>query len=68
MSDERCAACGRETAAGSRLFADRRRARNTETGELAYVCGSCVNEAMVPGGKRSDWRLGTFELADTFRR
>jgi hypothetical protein len=68
MSDERCAACGRETSAGSSLFAGRERARNTETGEMVYVCGSCVDGATAPGSKRSDWRLGVFELSDTFRR
>jgi hypothetical protein len=67
MSDERCVACGRETSAGSRLFAGRRRARNTETGETVYLCGSCVDGTMTPGSKQSDWRLGVFELSDTFR-
>jgi hypothetical protein len=67
VSDERCAGCGRETGAGSPLFAARRRAKYRETGDEVYLCAACVGDLQTQPQRFSNSRLGAFELSDMFR-
>jgi hypothetical protein len=65
MSQQPCVACGRDTAVGSPLFADRRRGADRTTGQPVFVCGACVTD--VIGARRGNSFLSTIELSNVFR-
>lgn len=45
--DERCLSCGRDTVAGTKLFASRRRALDRETNAEGYLCYACQEGTAV---------------------
>ena len=48
-----CISCGRDTAAGTREFSSRKRARNTQTREEGFLCYACqVGSASLGGDQR----------------
>ena len=49
MTDEHCISCGRNTAAGTKLFSGRAPGRDTMTHALGYLCEACQpGSALVP--------------------
>ena len=62
MPEEPCVTCGRETRAGSRLFAERRTQVDPETGRTAVMCASCASEHAARVRERSRSYIGTIEL------
>lgn len=45
--DERCLSCGRDTAAGTKLFAARRRGLDRETKAEGFLCYACQDGTAV---------------------
>ena len=45
--DQRCLSCGRDTAAGRKLFAARRRGLDRETNVEGYLCYACQEGTAV---------------------
>ena len=59
--DEKCLSCGRNTAAGTRLYASRKRGLDRQTNVKGYLCYSCQpgasdtsggGEQRIPAGGR----------------
>ncbi len=50
-SDEACISCARPTAAGSRLFSDRRTTR-ADDGTVLSLCGDCNERAVSHYGRQ----------------
>ena len=70
MSDQPCIGCGRETGAGTSLFAGRHGRENRETGDRVWVCAPCVADRVVDAGGASGIRdafLRGAELGDIAR-
>jgi hypothetical protein len=48
-----CISCARNTAAGTRLFAARKRGRDTHTGETGFLCHACQPGSAAAGSEQS---------------
>lgn len=48
-----CLACGRNTAAGTRLFASRKRGKDKVSGETGWLCYPCQEGSARPGADQS---------------
>lgn len=48
-----CISCGRETAAGTRLFAARKRGRDLVSGETGFLCHACQPGSAALGSEQT---------------
>lgn len=53
MTDEACISCGRDTSAGTTLFSARKRALDTQTGEMGVLCQACQPKSAGLGGEQT---------------
>lgn len=65
MTEQPCAACDRDTAPGSPLFAGRRRGFDRENAEEVLICAACVADSRAHGARGNSY-LNTIALADIF--
>lgn len=61
---EPCISCHRETRAGTRLFAARRRGRDTVTGEEGFLCHSCQRGSAGLGAQQTMPLSGRYVVID----
>ena len=62
--DERCLSCGRDTAAGTRLYASRKRGVDRETRVEGYLCSACQPETAGLGAEQSIPLSGRYVVID----
>jgi hypothetical protein len=62
--DERCISCGRDTRAGTTLFAARKRGRDTSTGDEGLLCGACQPRSAEDGAPQSVPLSGRYVVID----
>ncbi len=65
MTEQPCAACDRDTAPGSPLFAGRRRGFDRENAKEVLICAACVADDQAHG-VRGNSDVSTLALADIF--
>lgn len=61
---EPCISCHRETRVGTRLFAARKRGRDTVTGEEGFLCHACQRGSAGPGAQHSAPLSGRYVVID----
>ena len=62
--DEPCLSCGRDTAAGSALFAARKRGLDRETNAHGYLCYACQEGTATLGAEQSIPLSGRYVVID----
>jgi hypothetical protein len=62
--DEHCLSCGRDTAAGSALFAARKRGLDRETKVRGYLCYACQEGTATLGADQSIPLSGRYVVID----
>ena len=62
--DDHCLACGRETAAGTQLFASRKRGRDREANVDGYLCYACQPGTAGLGAEQSIPLSGRYVVVD----
>jgi hypothetical protein len=62
--DQRCLSCGRDTAAGTELFASRKRGRDLEANVEGYLCYSCQEGTAGTGAEQSVPPRGRYVIMD----
>jgi hypothetical protein len=62
--DEHCLSCGRDTAAGSALFAARKRGLDRETQVQGYLCYACQQGTATLGAEQSIPLSGRYVVID----
>ncbi len=62
--DERCLSCGRDTAAGTRLYASRKRGIDRETRVEGYLCYPCQPGTAALGAEQSIPLSGRYVVID----
>jgi len=62
--DQACLSCGRDTAAGTELFASRKRGVDLEAKLGGYLCYSCQEGTAAPGAEQSVPPRGRYVVTD----
>lgn len=62
--DSHCLSCGRDTAAGSELFASRKRALDRQANDEGYLCYSCQPGSPSGGAEQSIPPAGRYAVVD----
>ena len=62
--DERCLSCGRDTAAGTKLFASRKRGLDRERNVEGFLCYACQEGTAVIVADRSFPLSGRYVVID----
>jgi len=59
-----CLSCGRNTAAGTRLFSARKRGRDTQADTDGFLCYSCQPGSAASGSEQSIPLIGRYAVID----
>ena len=62
--DEHCLSCGRNTAAGTDLFASRKRGLDRQTTVEGYLCYACQQGSATLGAEQSIPVSGRYAVVD----
>jgi hypothetical protein len=62
--DEHCLSCGRDTAAGTELFASRKRGLDRQTGAEGHLCYACQPGSASGGAEQSIPVSGRYAVVD----
>ena len=62
--DQRCLSCGRNTAAGTELYASRKRGLDRQTGVEGYLCYACQPGTASGGAEQSIPPAGRYAVVD----
>jgi len=62
--DQPCLSCGRNTAAGTDLFASRKRGLDRETNVEGYLCYGCQDGTAAAGAEQSVPPRGRYVIMD----
>jgi hypothetical protein len=62
--DQHCLSCGRDTAAGSDLFASRKRGIDRQTSVEGYLCYPCKPRTASGGAEQSIPPAGRYAVVD----
>ena len=62
--DEDCLSCGRDTAAGTELFASRKRGLDRQTSAQGYLCYACQPGSASGGAEQSIPVSGRYAVVD----
>lgn len=62
--DEHCLSCGRDTAAGTELFASRKRGLDRQTGAEGYLCYACQPGSASGGAEQWIPVSGRYAVVD----
>jgi hypothetical protein len=62
--DEHCLSCGRDTAAGTELFASRKRGLDRQTRAEGYLCYACQPGSASGGAEQSVPVSGRYAVVD----
>lgn len=62
--DEHCLSCGRDTMAGTELFASRKRGLDRETNVEGYLCYACQEGTATLGPQQSIPLSGRYVVID----
>ncbi len=62
--EQPCLSCGRNTAAGTRLFSARKRGRDTRADNDGFLCYACQPGSTAPGAEQSTPLSGRYVVID----
>ena len=62
--DEHCLSCGRDTAAGTELFASRKRGLDRQTRAEGFLCYACQPGSASGGAEQSIPASGRYAVVD----